>query len=193
MLKIRNIKRCEIEQVMRVENETWEEGTRASIDKFISRFDIFPIGIFGVYENNKLIGVSTSEIIKSLDISSWEQATDNGYIVASHDSNGKHLYVVSVGVSKYYRGKGAGSLLINAQKKLIEQLNLESLVLGARVPGFSKSKLNIEEYVKIDSEIKFYEKNGLSVSEIKSNYMEDDKESKNYGVLMQYKIRKLKD
>jgi len=194
---VRNVKKEELDEVMRVEKETWPEEIQASREKFESRMKIFPEGFFGVYEDGKLVGVSTSEIVKydpKKNNFTWEEITDNGWIKNTHDPSGNALYVVSVGVSQKRMGRGYGSLLVQKQKELVVKLDLDCLVLGARLSGYHKYKdLSPEEYLKkrkegtslpFDPEIRFYERNGLKVVKLMANYMENDPESLNYGVVM---------
>lgn len=194
---IKNAREQDLAEITRLENEIWPEGTRATQDKFESRLKIFPEGFFLAYKNEELIGVSTSEII-SYDASnppkSWEHITSNGYIRKMHNPNGNAIYVVSIGAKSR---SGGGSALIQAQKNLTEKLKLKFLVLGARIPGYNdyinqNKEIPIEEYVQLkrednqlfDSELRFYTRNGLNLIKIMPNYMEDDKESRNFGAIM---------
>ena len=61
---IKNISEKDLNDVVRLENTIWTEGTRATKDKFESRLRIFPQGFFLAYINGELIGVSTSETIQ---------------------------------------------------------------------------------------------------------------------------------
>jgi len=207
--KIPEIQNQQLDLVIKNEEETWPEGTRASRDKFESRARIFPEGFFLAYESGHPVGVSTSEIIQfdpQTPIESWESITNNGFITSEqsengetigHNKNGNALYVVSVGVNPDYQKRGVGSQLVQEQIKLTKEKGLKYLVLGSRVPGLQKAKgnnteFNSEVYIKavrqdglpIDSELRFYARNGLKIHEIKANYMEDDAESLNYGVVM---------
>jgi len=198
-INIRNIKIEDINKVVELENKIWPEGTRASRNKFESRYKIFPQGFFMASKNNQIIGASTSEII-NYDINhppiSWEHVTDNGFIEKSHNPNGNALYVVSIGAISR---SGAGSALLGTQKKLKQKLNLQFLILGARIPGYDSycnknGEISINDYVNLkrgngellDSELRFYTRNGLKLSKIIPNYMEDDKESRNFGALFCY-------
>jgi len=204
MIKIRNAKEGDLEEVIRLENKIWEKEIRANKTKFKSRLDIFQKGFFLAFKDEELIGVSTSEIIdynSSKCIKSWEEITSDGYI-NNHNPKGDTLYVVSIGaVSK----SGGGSALISAQKDLAKKLNLKCLVLGSRIPGYDtyckkNGEIKIEDYVSLkridksylDYELSFYNKNGLTLTKIIPNYMEDDKESRNYGVIMIWKNAKTK-
>lgn len=202
---IRNINERDLNDVVRLENAIWPEGTRATKDKFESRLRIFPQGFFLAYTNGELIGVSTSEIIKYDPLNppkSWEGITDNGYIKKTHNNNGNALYVVSVGAKSR---SGGGSALVQAQKELAERLNLRFLVLGARIPGYDEycknnKEIYIEEYTTLkrddghhlDPELRFYTRNGLELKKIMPNYMGDDAESRNYGAIMMWENSKSK-
>ena len=73
---------------------------------------------------------------------------------------------------------------------------MEFIVLGSRVTGFCNFDGTIEEYLStkndqglsIDPLVRFYQKVGLEKGEIKPNYMKNDFESRNYGLIMYKKI-----
>ena len=58
--------------------------------------------------------------------------------------------------------------------------------------------ISIEDYVKLrrqdqellDSELRFYTRNSLRLMKIMPNYMEDDKESRNFGAIMVWTNKK---
>lgn len=203
-ITVKNVTWQDLDDVIRLENEIWPEGTRAPVNKFESRLRIFPEGFFLAFKGTEPIGVSTSEIINYTPENpprSWEEITDNGYI-RNHSSKGNAIYVVSVGAKSR---SGGGSALIQAQKNITEKLNLRYLVLGARIPGYNEYCNNIEEipvekYVKLrrengelyDPELRFYTRNGLELIKIMPNYMEDDRESRNYGAIMLWENSKFK-
>ena len=199
----------QLDQVMDVEGAAWPEGTRATKDKFESRAKVYPEGFFLAYEAGRVVGVSTSEVFsysEDSDIQSWENITNNGFITSSqtesgtptgHQEQGNALYVVSLGVDPAVRNRNIGSILIRRQQELATAKGLQYVVLGARLPGYAEAKqenpeLTAEEYASSaradgsprDDEIRFYSRNGFRISEVKANYMEDDPESLNYGVVM---------
>ncbi len=194
---IRNAVLEDLSKVVELENKIWPEGTRASREKFMSRLRIFPKGFFVAFKGSEMVGVSTSQTIHydtEKPPVSWESITDNGWIEATHKSSGNALYVVSVGAISR---SGAGSALVGAQKRLCSELNLAYLVLGARIPGYdlhckANGEIPIERYVTLlrednellDQELRFYTRNGLRLHRVMPNYMEDDRESRNYGAIM---------
>lgn len=184
--------------LIHLENETWPEGTRASREAFESRINIFPEGVYFYQEHGDFWGLSTSLITDISDpnsIRTWEEITDYGFIT-SHNPNGNTLYTVSVGVSPRFQGKWVGKNLVEYQIALAQKLGLQYMVLGSRVPEFHKFDWTIDEYLSsrnqdwksIDSLVRFYQWCGLEIGKIKENYMEDDKESRNYGVIMYKKF-----
>lgn len=191
-----------LDELMRVERETWPEEWQATRDKFESRLEVYPEGFFAAFANGKMAGISTSEIVdydpESLP-ETWDEITDNGYIRKTHNQHRNALYVVSVGVSKSFQGQGIGKSLMEAQKQLAQNLNLKYLFLGARIPKFgqyhkshpevtAKQYVNLEESQgrKLDPEIRFYESCGLKIVRVAPNYGPDP-ESENFGVIMVWK------
>lgn len=210
-LKVRNIGKEELDQIVIVERESWPEDLRASREKFESRLNIFPDGVFGVYVNDRLFGVSTSIVVdyNLSDEFDWNKITGEGY-GTTHNINGNALYVISVGTSqtqklnhirKYLKEngyKGLGTELVERQKDLARRLRKQYVLLTARVPGYrkhyEKNKTSIEDYVKLtvekngraeplDPEIRFYKRCGLEIAKIIPD-AEEDYESMNYGLIM---------
>lgn len=187
-----------LDGLVRLENESWPEGTRAPREAFENRVNIFPEGVFFCQQGDDFGGLSTSLVFETEDpnaIKSWEEITDWG-MITNHNPAGNALYVVSVGASPRFRGQGIGGELVKYQVGLAEKLGLKYVILGSRVPDYHKYDGDIESYLaerdengrSIDSLISFYQGCGLEIGKIKSNYMEDDKESRNYGVIMYKKF-----
>lgn len=195
-----------LDEVVKVEKEAWPEEIQASREKFESRAEIFPEGFLTIsLPELGMVGVSTAEII-SYDPQnpplSWEEITDDGWIKNTHDLKGNALYLASVGASPKAVGQGVGSTLVKEQIALAQKLGLDYLVLGSRIPGYHQyhkqhPEATIEEYLslkkneeKLDPEIRFYERNGLKLTKVVPNYMEDDPESENYGAIMVWQNQK---
>jgi hypothetical protein len=204
MIQIKNASAEDLKEVEVLEKRIWPEDTRAPLEKFESRMEVFPEGFFVAHNQKEMIGASTSQIISydgSSGLNSWEEATDNGWIKNTHNTQGNALYVVSVGsISR----SGGGSALLQAQKELARKLKLEYVVLGARIPGYDsfckeQKETTIEEYVKLkredgellDPELRFYTRNGLNLKRVMPNYMEEDTESRNYGAIMDLMLKYL--
>lgn len=187
-----------LNDVVEVEKSAWPPELQASREKLESRMSIFPQGFIVAKIDNKIKGVTTSQVT-NYDLSSnktWNEITDNGTISRTHNSNRGSLYIVSVGVSSDMQGKGTGGKLVAAQIELAKKLNLKRVFLGARVPGYKQyytdnREISVEDYLRlknekgeaIDSEIRFYERQGFTSVKVVSNF-EPDVASRNYGVVM---------
>ncbi len=192
-----------LNEVVKVEQETWPEEIQAPLAKFQSRAQLFPEGFLTIaLADLGIVGVSTSEIINfSADSNfTWEEITDHGWIKTTHNPEGNCLYLVSVGASPKAQGQGVGSKLLTEQIKLAGEKNLDWLVLGSRLPGFAEyhrvhpevsgqEYLNLkrEDGLPLDPEIRFYTRAGFHPLKLVPNYMEDDPESENFGVVMAWK------
>lgn len=192
-------------EIMRVEREAWPKEIRASLKSLQSRAETFAQGFLLGFVDNKLWGVSTAEIIDfdpANPCTSWEKITDNGLIKKTHKPRGNALYVISVGVSRQATRRGIGSALLAEQKNVGQRFSLRWLVLGSRVPGFAcwhqqHQDSSLKDYLKqtnkngesLDPLIRFYGRAGLKIIKLVPNYMEDDPESENFGVIMALQIK----
>lgn len=187
-----------LDEVMDVERSAWPPELQATKEKFASRLHVFPEGFFVAKVDGKISGVTTSQIT-TYDPSvtkTWDEITDNGMIAKTHSPEGNALYVVSVGVAKEAQGNHVGGQIVEKQKELALGLGLKYLYLGARIPGYDKyckehGELTIEKYLEtkdsdgeaVDPEIRFYNRRGLQVKKIISEF-EADNDSRNYGAVM---------
>ena len=187
-----------LDEVMAVERSAWPPELQATKEKFASRLNVFPEGFLIAKLNDKVQGVTTSQIT-TYDpsiVKTWDEITNGGMIAETHNPLGNALYVVSVGVAKEAQGEGVGGKIVEAQKELAKKLKLRYLYLGARIPGYNNyckehGELSIEKYLELkndkgevfDPEIRFYSKRGLEVKKIISEF-EPDVNSRNYGAVM---------
>lgn len=188
----------ELDELLRVDRESWSEELAGSDEMIRSTLKIFPEGYICAYVDGVMAGTMTTMILNfDLDhtISTWEEVTSGG-LITNHNPKGNVLYGVSLGVSYKHRGLNVGSKIIERVKQLAMDLDLEFLALGARIPFYHKHPdLDVQDYVnkraengeRFDPELRFYERCGLKVHRILPDYMSGDwadPESKNYGVLM---------
>jgi len=187
-----------VEDMLHLERCVWPSEIRASKEAFASRLTHFAPGVVGAYVQGQIVGLSTSMRVNwnpSESLGSWEGVTDHG-MIRNHQPSGNSLYVVSIGAENFVGIRGVGSALIQTQIALGQRLGLEYIVLGARVPGFRDWKVvesgDVSEYLShtdsrglpIDPLIRFFTRQALTVQRIVPNYMENDPESLNYGVVM---------
>lgn len=212
-ITLKPLTESDLEEIDSVEKAAWPKDWQAPKDKFGDRIKTFPQGVFGIFENGKLAGVSTSmrinfnpETVDSYH-KSWDEITGYGRIT-THEPDGNTLYVVSVGVQKQSQGRGIGQQLVAKQFEFAKILGCKYLMLGARLPKFREylESQNIKPetlpqaklikqalaYLGLrrndgqrqEPEIRFYERCGLKVLKLSDPNFGPDPESCNFGVIM---------
>lgn len=212
-IAISQLTESNLKEIDRVEKATWPVDWQAPIEKFKARIERFPHGVFGVFEDNRLVGVTTSMRIdfnpeKISDYhKTWDEITGNGFIT-THEPEGNTLYVVSVGVESGSQGKGYGQQLFSKQFELAKSLGCKYVMLGARIPKFRENLTSqgvdpdrlsadeliqkAQEYLALkrpdgqtqESEIRFYKRCGLKSLKLTDPDFGPDPESCNFGVIM---------
>ncbi|KKK38204.1 acetyltransferase [Mesobacillus campisalis] len=166
-------------------------------DQLTNHITLFPEGALCIEIDGKVAGSMTGLLVHfSYENTehSWEEITDNGYI-RNHDPEGNTLYVVDIGVSPPYRKFGLGKWLMLSMYEVVIQLGCDRLLGGGRMPGYHKkmNKMTADEYLDSvvrgelkDPVITFLLRCGRTPVQAVKNYLED-KESCNYGALMEWK------
>ncbi|MGG0337512.1 GNAT family N-acetyltransferase [Priestia aryabhattai] len=198
---IRNYERKDFPELIRIQQECFPPPfpselwwNREQLDNHVS---LFPEGALCVEVNGEIAGSMTGLLIDfHLDSPdhTWEEVTSNGYIT-NHNPNGNTLYVVDISISPSFRKLGLGKWLMSAMYDLVIYKGLKRLLGGGRMPGYYKyaHKMTPEEYIAslLDCQLKdpvitFLLHCGRTPVRAVANYLED-KESCNYGTLMQWK------
>ena len=167
-------------------------------EKAISKLlKVFPEGQICIKVNGKVAGAALSIIVdykKIGDNHNYEQITGN-YTFKTHTYDGNILYGIDVFVSPDYRGMRLGRRLYDARKELCENLNLEGIVAGGRIPNYLKysKELSPREYIEKVKEKEIYDPtlafqlaNDFHVKKILEKYLEGDKESKEFATLLKW-------
>ena len=184
----------EITQLSKVCFSNMEPWTRKELE---SHLELFPEGQFCVEFEGKIIGSSSSLIIdfdEYDDKHTYDEITDAG-MITNHDPNGSNLYGISVMVHPDYRRMKIGRRLYDARKRLVKELNLESIIIGGRIPNYYQHEKDMSprEYVEqvtqhniYDPVLTFQLLNGFQLKRINPNYLSDDKASRNFATLMEW-------
>ncbi len=158
---------------------------------------IFPEGQLVVLVDDKVVGSALSLIVdhkKATTNHTYEKIIGN-YTFDTHDYEGEVLYGIDVFIDPEYRGLRLGRRLYEARKELCEQLNLRSIIFAGRMPGFEEhsEELTPKEYIEKvrlkeihDPVLAFQLSNDFHVIRIMRNYLEGDKNSQDYAVLMEW-------
>lgn len=195
---LRNLNECDYEELkdsMIAAYENWPTGywRESHIYKLLK---IFPEGQLTILIDGKVAGCSLSIIVKYDlfgDNHTYREVTGD-YSFDTHNAKGDVLYGIDTFVKPEYRGLRLGRRLYDARKELCERLNLKSIVFGGRIPGLiNYPDLTPREYlqkVKLreihDPILNFQLANDFHIKKIIKNYLEGDKESREFAVLLKW-------
>jgi predicted amidohydrolase/GNAT superfamily N-acetyltransferase len=159
--------------------------------------DLFPEGQICVVVNGRVVACALSLIVKaSLAESAHTYKTITGnYTFSTHDPAGNVLYGIEMFVHPEFRGMRLGRRMYDARKELCENLNLQAIIMGGRIPGYDKfaDDISPREYIErvkkkevFDPTLSFQIANDFHVIKVVKNYLEGDILSRDYAVLLEW-------
>lgn len=194
---IRNIVRADFENIIELQNVCFPNMLPWKIEQLESHIRIFPEGQICVEYDGIIIGSCSSLIVnfdEYLEQHTYAEITDKGYI-RTHNPLGGNLYGMEVMVHPDYRRMKIGRRLYEARKRLAEELNLKSIIVGGRIPLYHKysDKMSPRAYAEevlqqniYDPVLTFQMMNGFTLKRIITNYLPDDQESMTYATLLEW-------
>lgn len=180
-----------IESYTNMPNSYWKES---QIETLINRF---PEGQVVIKVNHQIAGCALSIIVNSEKFAnqhSYKEITGN-YSFNTHTMDGDMLYGIDIFIKPEFRGLRLGRRLYDYRKDLCEKLNLKGITFGGRIPNYHKYAKDIspKEYIdKVrrreipDPVFNFQISNDFYPSKVLKNYLEGDKESNEYAVLLKW-------
>lgn len=146
-------------------------------------------------------GIVASSSSLRIDLDDYDEAHSfrditAGGSIGNHDLEGRHLYGIEVMVHPDHRDKRLGRRLYEARKDLCRSLNLESILIAGRMPGYGAvaDTMTPRQYVDAvqdgdlwDPVIGFQTRNGFTVRRILKDYLPGDSESRGYAALMEWR------
>ena len=174
-----------------MQNPHWKE---AEIKQLIKKF---PEGQVAVKVNDQIAGCALSIIVdyeKFNHQHTYKEVTGN-YKFSTHKSDGDMLYGIDIFILPEYRGLRLGRRLYDYRKELCENLNLKGVAFGGRIPNYHKyaKELTPKQYIEKvrhkeiqDPVLDFQMSNDFHPRLILKNYLEGDKASKDYAVLLEW-------
>ncbi|MGV9002422.1 GNAT family N-acetyltransferase [Flavobacterium sp.] len=187
----KQLKNSMIEAYPGMENSYWKED---QIEKLLQ---IFPEGQLVIVVDNKVVGSALSLIIDEdlVDKNHDYKKITGNYTFSTHNADSEILYGIDVFIDPKYRGLRLGRRLYDARKELCEQLNLKSIVFAGRIPNYGEyaDELTPKAYIEKvrkkeihDPVLSFQLSNDFHVMRVMKNYLEDDKKSKEFAVLLEW-------
>ncbi|MBN3556433.1 GNAT family N-acetyltransferase [Fictibacillus nanhaiensis] len=198
---VRNYEKNDFAELQSIQKESFPPPFPSELlwneKQLLNHITLFPDGALCVEIDGVIAGSITSLLVdddREYPQHTWEEITSNGYIT-NHDKNGNTLYVVDICIRPSYRKLNLGKLLMQSLYETVIHLNLQRLLGGGRMPGFSKHShdLTPEEYADkvisgelYDPVISFLLRCGRNPLILIPNYIEDE-ESSNYALLMEWR------
>lgn len=184
---------CELmeDEYRHLDNSSWEK------EEFLAILKKFPKGQVGITIDGEFAGFALSIIVdytKFEDTHSYKEITGN-YSFSTHNDDGNILYGIDIFVSKKFRGLRLGRRLYEYRKELCEELNLQGILFGGRLPNYSEysKKLTPKTYIQKVKEKEIYDpvlnfqlSNDFFVKRVIKNYLEGDIESCEYAALLSW-------
>jgi len=194
---IRSIRPEDFAKIIELQSICFPNMAPWKTDQLESHVRIFPEGQICVELDGEIIGSCSSLIVNFDDYfeqHTYEEITDRGYI-RNHNPRGRNLYGMEVMVHPEFRRMKIGRRLYEARKRLAEQLNLKSIIVGGRIPGYHhySDRMSPREYAEevlqqniYDPVLTFQMMNGFTLKRIITGYLSDDADSKNYAALLEW-------
>ncbi|MFT6981474.1 MAG: putative amidohydrolase/GNAT superfamily N-acetyltransferase [Crocinitomicaceae bacterium] len=180
-----------IEAYSNMPDSYWKES---QIQSLINKF---PEGQVVIKINDQLAGCALSIVVdynKFDEFHTYKDITEN-YTFDTHDSDGDVLYGIDVFIKSEYRGLRLGRRLYDYRKELAEKLNLRGIAFGGRIPNYHEyaSTHTPKEYIESvkrkeihDPVLNFQMSNDFHPSKILKGYLEGDKASNEFAVLLEW-------
>lgn len=135
--QIRKANKNDIDSIINLENNGFEEGLREGREIFIERLDVFNDGFLVLAdEDGNVVGYICSEIWDYKDKINEKDFALNHSIIEKHDANAEEIYISSMVLSKDMKGKGWGHILfdylIDNIKEFYPNLKSSILIVGSR-------------------------------------------------------------
>lgn len=187
-----DLKEAMIEAYSNMPNAYWKEN---HISSLISKFSE---GQVMIRINGEFAGCALSIVVdysKFDSRHSYREITGD-FTFSTHTNEGDYLYGIDIFIRPKFRGLRLGRRLYDYRKELVERMNLKGIVFGGRIPNYHKfsDTLTPKEYIQKvrtkeihDPVLDFQMSNDFHPAKVITGYLEGDKESNEYAVLLEWK------
>lgn len=186
-----NLKTATIQSYGGMPNSYWK------LEEIGNLIEKFPEGQVVVMADGEIAGCALSVIVdqKKLKINHIYNDIAGDPEFNIHDPEGNVLYGIDVFIRPDFRGLRLGRRLYDYRKELCENLNLKSILFGGRMPNYHlhADTLSPKQYIARvrrreieDPVLDFQMSNDFHPVRILKGYLEGDKASGEFAVLMEW-------
>lgn len=196
-IEVRTIRPTDYDEIVEVQRACFPGMTPWTREQFESQLKIFPEGQICVAYDGRVVASSSSLII-DFDIyhgrHTWHEIADRGFI-RNHNPDGDTLYGIEIMVHPDFRSMKLARRLYDARKELAIERNLQKIVIGGRIPGYSayRDEMSVREYVDkvvrrelVDPVLTMQLSNGFVLKRLISDYLRSDQDSQGYAALLEW-------
>lgn len=195
---VRNTRAEDFAGVMDVSRRVYPSSPPWSEAQLASHLAVFPEGQFVALDGDRVVGMAASLIVLWDDYqfdTDWRDFTAAGMFTNHDPARGRTLYAAEVMVDPDYQGKGVGSQLYDARRRLVRERQLRRIRAGARLRGYHNfaSQMTAEDYVARvtsgelrDPTLSFQLKRGFRVLTVVSGYLRHDPESLGHAAVIEW-------
>ena len=195
-LEVRQAVATDVPGIVDLVDRAYERISGYSRGMVRGQINNYPEGQFVALYEGKIAGYcATMRLDERLALAphSWDEITNDGF-GSRHDPTGDWLYGYEMCVDPDLRGVRIGQRLYDIRKALAERLELKGIVVGGRLPGYSRLRRKVgspEEYLEQvqtgklrDPTLGFQLRNGFEPVGILKNYLPEDTASAGFAAHM---------
>jgi len=193
---IRHARTEDLESLIRLESECWDEAMRATDDRISLRIKRYPEGQYVLETSEGIVGVLYTQRIA--DPKSLEAARDDN-VEDLFDRSGRYAQLITVNVTPSQQHRGMGDQLLEFVLQVLgTRGGIERAVGVTRCRDYAADSMPLEEYVRLRGEdgtpvdpiLRFHDAHGATIVKLLPGYRPADTDNAGCGVLIEYDLRR---
>ena len=195
-LEVRHASLSDVPGIVALTKRAYKDFVPYSAGEIRGQINNFPAGAFVAVLDDRIVGYcATMRLAEKLALGqhSWREITGAGF-GSRHDPAGDWLYGYEMVVDSKARGTRIGRRLYEERRKLAEELELQGIAFGGRMPRYRTHRKKVtgpQDYLDkviagdlLDPVIRFQLANGFEPMGVLKQYLREDTASMGHAVQM---------